>query len=58
MDCWVAVTRPIGQIKQADPRAIWHIDEVPSDDEDDDAYETRIRPEYVLHIRRSAIAVT
>uniref|UniRef100_K3WAM9 PIH1D1/2/3 CS-like domain-containing protein n=1 Tax=Globisporangium ultimum (strain ATCC 200006 / CBS 805.95 / DAOM BR144) TaxID=431595 RepID=K3WAM9_GLOUD len=38
------VTRPIGQIRPADPRAIWSLDEVPSDDEGDDAYETRPRP--------------
>ncbi|KAF1318591.1 Pih1 domain-containing protein 3, partial [Globisporangium splendens] len=47
MSCMDAVTRPIGQIKPADPRLIWNLDEVPSDDADDDAYETRSRPKYV-----------
>ncbi|DAZ93119.1 TPA: hypothetical protein N0F65_012825 [Lagenidium giganteum] len=36
-----AVDRPIGQIKPVDKKAIWQPDEVPSDDEDDDAFETR-----------------
>ncbi|RLN87225.1 hypothetical protein BBJ28_00004257 [Nothophytophthora sp. Chile5] len=36
-----AVTRPIGQIQVEDPKAIWRMDEVPSDDEDDDTFETR-----------------
>ncbi|KAF1319995.1 Pih1 domain-containing protein 3, partial [Globisporangium splendens] len=40
----MALARPIGQIKPVDPRAIWNLDEVPSDDEDDDAYGTRSRP--------------
>lgn len=40
------MTRPIGQIRQEDPKAIWSIDEIPSDDEDDDALETRARPKY------------
>lgn len=43
----MAVTRPIGQIKAADPKAIWQPEEVPSDDEDDDAFETRARPKCV-----------
>lgn len=40
------MTRPIGQIRQEDPKAIWSMHEVPSDDEDDDAFETRSRPKY------------
>ncbi|GMF27358.1 unnamed protein product [Phytophthora fragariaefolia] len=44
--CWFPVTRPIGQIHQEDPNAIWSLDEVPSDEEDDDAFDTRSRPKY------------
>jgi hypothetical protein len=43
----MAVTRPIGQIKAVNPKAIWQPEEVPSDDEDDDAFETRARPKCV-----------
>lgn len=43
----ITVTRPIGQIKPVDSKAIWQPEEVPSDDEDDDAFETRARPKCV-----------
>ncbi|TYZ64602.1 hypothetical protein PybrP1_008238 [[Pythium] brassicae (nom. inval.)] len=33
------VDRPIGQIKAADPKAIWNLADVPSDDEDDTKFE-------------------
>lgn len=42
------VDRPIGQIKVADPKAIWDPSEVPSDDDDDDAFDTRTRPVYIF----------
>ncbi|KAH7473912.1 hypothetical protein PRIC1_015050 [Phytophthora ramorum] len=49
------VTRPIGQIRQEDPRAIWSMDEVPSDDEDDDAFETRTRPQFEVLYKQSVM---
>ncbi|KAF1779000.1 PIH1 domain-containing protein 3 [Phytophthora cactorum] len=49
------VTRPIGQIRQEDPKAIWSIDEVPSDDEDDDSFETRARPKFEILYKQSVM---
>jgi hypothetical protein len=51
-----AVTRPIGQIIEQDTKAIWSMDEVPSDDEDDDAFETRARPKYdALYVNKRRV---
>ncbi|KAG7397964.1 Protein pih1d3 [Phytophthora boehmeriae] len=49
------VTRPIGQIRQEDPKAIWTMDEVPSDDEDDDALDTRSRPKFEVLYKQSVM---
>ncbi|ETI33742.1 hypothetical protein L914_18847 [Phytophthora nicotianae] len=49
------VTRPIGQIRQEDPKAIWSMDEVPSDDEDDDSFETRARPKFEILYKQSVM---
>ncbi|EGZ26773.1 hypothetical protein PHYSODRAFT_477374 [Phytophthora sojae] len=49
------VTRPIGQIRQEDPKAIWSMHEVPSDDEDDDAFETRSRPKFEVLYKQSVM---
>ncbi|GAB9477784.1 hypothetical protein Gpo141_00014930, partial [Globisporangium polare] len=49
------VTRPIGQIRIADPKAIWDLAEVPSDDEDDDAFETRSRPTFEILYKQSVM---
>ncbi|KAG6963528.1 hypothetical protein JG688_00008103 [Phytophthora aleatoria] len=50
-----SLTRPIGQIRQEDPKAIWSIDEVPSDDEDDDSFETRARPKFEILYKQSVM---
>ncbi|GLE02543.1 hypothetical protein PINS_up011381 [Pythium insidiosum] len=47
--------RPIGQIKRADPKAIWQPEEVPSDDEDDDSFETRARPTFEILYKQSVM---
>ncbi|KAG2528582.1 hypothetical protein JM16_002652 [Phytophthora kernoviae] len=49
------VTRPIGQIHQEDPKAIWAMDEVPSDDEDDDTFDTRTRPKFEVLYKQSVM---
>ncbi|KAG7387572.1 Protein pih1d3 [Phytophthora pseudosyringae] len=49
------VTRPIGQIRQEDPKAIWSMDDVPSDDEDDDAFEIRARPKFEILYKQSVM---
>ncbi|KAI9996526.1 hypothetical protein PInf_014254 [Phytophthora infestans] len=49
------VTRPIGQIRQEDPKAIWSMNEVPSDDEDDDTFETRARPKFEILYKQSVM---
>ncbi|EQC33410.1 hypothetical protein SDRG_08925 [Saprolegnia diclina VS20] len=43
-----AMLRPIGQIKQKDPKAIWDDDEVLSDAEDDDEGDARKRPRHEI----------
>ncbi|KAL3669853.1 hypothetical protein V7S43_005230 [Phytophthora oleae] len=48
-------TRPIGQIRPEDPKAIWSMDEVPSDDEDDDSFETRVRPRFEILYKQSVM---
>ncbi|KAJ0410807.1 hypothetical protein ATCC90586_010130 [Pythium insidiosum] len=46
--------RPIGQIKRADPKAIWEPEEVPSDD-DDDSFDTRTRPTFEILYKQSVM---
>ncbi|KAK1931160.1 Protein PIH1D3 [Phytophthora citrophthora] len=48
-------TRPIGQIRLEDPKAIWSMDVVPSDDEDDDTFETRQRPRFAILYKQSVM---
>ncbi|POM58509.1 PIH1-containing protein 3 domain containing hypothetical protein [Phytophthora palmivora] len=53
-EVFYSFTRPIGQIRQEDPKAIWSMDEVPSDDEDD-AFDTRIRPKFEVLYKQSVM---
>ncbi|TMW60119.1 hypothetical protein Poli38472_000161 [Pythium oligandrum] len=49
------VDRPIGQIKPVDSKAIWLPEEVPSDDEDDDTFDTRRRPTFEILYKQSVM---
>ncbi|CAK4782233.1 unnamed protein product [Aphanomyces euteiches] len=43
-----AMDRPIGQIVQKDPKAIWDVDEIASDGEDDEEGDLRSRPKHEI----------
>ncbi|RLN57361.1 hypothetical protein BBJ28_00004344 [Nothophytophthora sp. Chile5] len=52
---WLEPSAADHAIQVEDPKAIWRMDEVPSDDEDDDTFETRVRPNFEVLYKQSVM---